>query len=42
MQRMKGTKNLEESIAFYVILFRFYVSLFNELSGSPVERQVES
>ena len=39
VQRMEGTENREEIIAFYFILFRFYLSLFRELSGLPVERE---
>ena len=37
VQRMEGTKNLEEIIVFYVLLFGFHVSLFKELNGSPVK-----
>ena len=35
--RMEGMKNLEEIIAFYVILFGFYTSLFKELRRLPAK-----
>ena len=35
----KELKNMEEIIAFYVILFGFYVSLFKELSRSLVKEK---
>ena len=37
VKMMERTKYQDEIIAFYVILFGFYVSLFKELNGSLVK-----